>query len=552
MLLRRLPVYYSEVGATGRIRDYSTEIDSWGNDTVLYFLRKQVHVNASNNNVRLVEEIIRAWTYDDPEILGILFPGMCFEKITPGLFDRYSSAMGMMLAAAGVIDDEVLHLEKLRSLSEDELLQMTSGLDASNEVRSKIFCICMLYRELVQKYGCTCGPVVTGDIYSQLDGNMEKLKALKNAIVSPEKTEAVESFFFKRHIAFGIPSVMGSYHEPKFDAFGEALRVEERSRLLLEGMIADITEKKGYFSADDVRQWRRGLGAMNEFLRLHDMGNVLTDELVAVADGNDLHMSQLTDLLKIWQRELAWVVESLTRTFYLPLTRILRSFGKEELPEHLKRLGPERTDFVDKAADIIMRDIVNAIPGLTELDRSLEALKEGLISGMNSTGDGILKISGPLVEDRKVFVLTALSDRDAMRLSPLIGGKAKNLVYLSNKGLAVPSGVVLSAAMTASYREYTASGEFREVLVQAMKKVGEKEGFLFGESGETAFRVGEKRFIYFHARDTVFDTLLRNEQGNPHGVYPGDREPAALLGFVQEVPGELRDCRARPGHALFR
>jgi len=58
ILLQRLPVYYNEVAATGKLRDYSTEIDSWGNDPLLYFLRKQIHVNASNNNISLIENIM--------------------------------------------------------------------------------------------------------------------------------------------------------------------------------------------------------------------------------------------------------------------------------------------------------------------------------------------------------------------------------------------------------------------------------------------------------------------------------------------------------------
>jgi pyruvate,orthophosphate dikinase len=487
MLLQTLPVYYSEVGATGRIRDYTTEIDSWGNDTVLYFLRKQVHVNASNNNVRLVEAVIRSWTYDDPEILMNYVPMDVFEKITPGLPGRYSPAIRTLLASVGVFDDAGLHLEKILSLDEDELLQRSRGLEASGEVRSKIFCICMLYRELVQKYGRTGRTVATGDIYAQLDGNIEKLRALKETIVSPEKTEAVESFFFKRHIAFGIPSVMGSYREPKFDAVGEALRIEEASRILFESVIAEIGGKKEELADGNVGRWIKGLGAMNELLKLHELGNRLTDEVVAAMEKSDLHISQITDLLKIWQRELAWAVEFLTRTFYQPLTRVLRSFPKEELPEHLKRLGPESGDFADKAADVIMRDIVNTIPGLTELDRSLEGMKEKLISGMNNVGDEILKSSGLPAEERRVFAMDELSDADAMRLSPLIGGKAKNLVYLANKGLRVPSGIVLSASMTAGHREYATSGEFREVLAGAIRKIGEKEGAVFGDPTRPLF-----------------------------------------------------------------
>src|SRR6202142_3012416 len=58
MLLKTLPVYFTEVGATTLLRDDTTEIDSWVDDIVLYFMTKQIHVNSSNYNSRLAERII--------------------------------------------------------------------------------------------------------------------------------------------------------------------------------------------------------------------------------------------------------------------------------------------------------------------------------------------------------------------------------------------------------------------------------------------------------------------------------------------------------------
>ena len=90
LFLRILPVYYHEVGAVSGIRDLSTQIDSWGNDPVLYFVRKQVHVNASNYNVRLIERVLSAWAWNDPGVLKDAVPRDVLEGLSPELLVRYS------------------------------------------------------------------------------------------------------------------------------------------------------------------------------------------------------------------------------------------------------------------------------------------------------------------------------------------------------------------------------------------------------------------------------------------------------------------------------
>ena len=52
-LLRTLPVYFNEVGAEGELRAVSTQIDEICNrrDTLMHFLRKQVHAESSNRMV---------------------------------------------------------------------------------------------------------------------------------------------------------------------------------------------------------------------------------------------------------------------------------------------------------------------------------------------------------------------------------------------------------------------------------------------------------------------------------------------------------------------
>ena len=152
ILLRKLPVFFNEVGASGKIRDYTTEIDAWGNDTVLYFLRKQVHVNASNHNISLVEKIIQTWLYRDPEILKDVVPDEILNRLDITLLNQYSAALRPFFEALKVLEDGELHMEKLLSLSESELKQGLIIVAAEEEIRNKILLLSRIYQELVKKY----------------------------------------------------------------------------------------------------------------------------------------------------------------------------------------------------------------------------------------------------------------------------------------------------------------------------------------------------------------------------------------------------------------
>lgn len=491
LLLQKLPAYYNEVGATGRVRDYTTEIDSWGNDPVLYFLRKQVHVNASNHCIRIAENIIGSWVEGDPGLLKGVVPEDVFQNLDTGLFPRYSAGIRPLLEALGVLVGEELHFEKIHAFSEDHLREKLGGMDLSEEIRSKILFICIIYQELAKKYSLAGGGMNAGEEYSDLSRSINSIRDLREIITSPEKTRPGESLYFKRHIAFGIPSVMGSYHEPKFDALGETLRKEERVRVVLEKIISEVEERKGVFSADDLVRWIHCLDSIRELFDLHDLGNFQVDELLTILKTNTLHLSQIVDMLRIWQRELTWMVASLHRTFHDPLTGVLKSFPEDELSEHLREIAREGRDFLSKAVDIVLRDMMNGIGGFLELDRMLHALVAALSLRTGSGSDEEVNVSeGPDKDkdkDRQYFALDELSDRDAMRLAPLTGGKVKNLVYLRNRGLPVPSGVVFSAGWTEKFQEYTGSALFRSVLREAVGKVEDRTGAVFGDPERPLF-----------------------------------------------------------------
>ena len=486
IFLQRLPVYFNEVGASGRLRDYSTELDSWGNDVILYFLRKQTHANASNYNVRLIEQIIKAWVYSDPDVLRGWVPDDILQKADRDLITAYSKGLRPLLEAYGVFVKQGLVFDRVLDIVEEEAKKHLSNLTLSDEVRRKVLLICMIYREVRIKYSSLGFTQENADSYTALARFVERCKVLNEIVVAPEKTEAQESLYYKRHIAFGIPSVMGSYHEPKFDALGEIYRTEEAIRAVLEVIITQIETSTPDIVIKDIRQWIRCLESVNELFGLHDNGNFQVDEIIAILTTNELRVSQVIDLLRIWQKELVSMVELCYHMFQGPLARVLKAFSSDELPDHLKHLSEKSGSLAEKAADVIFRDIISSIIGFTELDRLLSSLIEAL-SRYAVKGDQTLSLNNDSLHVRRCYLSGDLTDAQVMRLSPFLGSKAKNLFYLGNAGLPVPSFAVLSAEHSLNVDVFSERKGQDFSLKEAVRHIELKSGRLFGDPANPLF-----------------------------------------------------------------
>jgi pyruvate,orthophosphate dikinase len=525
MLLKQLPVYFNEVGASGKVRDYSTDIDSWGNDPAIYFLRKQIHVNASNRNIPLVEGMLRAWAHGDPALLTDLLPPDIHEKVEPAVLAGYSRVIRPFFESSGVMGEGRLRLERLRDISDEELASSVPGDDESS---AKVRLLILIYLEVMKKYGLHPeeGPEAR-DAGIRLAHQVEELVRLTETVRSPEKTEAVENLYFKRHIAFGIPSVIGTYQEAKFDALGARLRIEEAARALLEDVIAGIDERGGDFEADELRGWFQVLSGVNRLFSANGLRNMTADEVVALLTGQagGIHLSQVTDLLRIWQRELTWHVESFYRAFHSPVVKALMMYRPEELPGRLGRLRPEEKGFHDRAADILVKDIINSVTGMEELDRLLNVLIKTVTYRLETKGDMLLEGDAQAGDFAGCHTLDELAPEETVRLGPALGGKAKNLVHLINADIPVPAGVTFSASHTSDFERYVESGEFREALVEGVRAIETRSGLLLGGERNPLFlsvRSGSyismpgllESILYVGMNNTTVEALARST-GDP-------------------------------------
>ena len=82
-LLRIFPVFFSEIGAEGELRTISTAVDelSARNDRLIYFLRKQSHVESNSRLVSFIEDIFRYWNSGDKKFLKDHLPAEVYNEV---------------------------------------------------------------------------------------------------------------------------------------------------------------------------------------------------------------------------------------------------------------------------------------------------------------------------------------------------------------------------------------------------------------------------------------------------------------------------------------
>ena len=250
-LARMFPVYFTEIGSEGELREVSTEIDQIQErkDPLIHFLRKQTHVESSSNQVTFTREVIGFWTTGDKVPLKAWLPKEVFINLkSEGIyFDEVHKIFRSLDEALGYPD----YLTEDHELLERQI-ELQTKISSVEKTRAKL--LLRLYKLLEEKYTFMTENI-TGWIQksvlvkndraeklisclrndSQLEVThavLDVLEDLKNVILDPEDSPGDERIYYKRHIGAGLPAMYGAYRERKFEALGMTFRLETLARSL--------------------------------------------------------------------------------------------------------------------------------------------------------------------------------------------------------------------------------------------------------------------------------------------------------------------------------
>ncbi len=487
-LLRAFPVYFNDVGAEGELRAVTTELDEIcsRHDTLMHFVRKQSHAESSNRLVAFSRAVLRYWMNLD---VSGLKPYLSANTLAAVRREREWAegphgvlvALRMALEGEGAPtaptpeptpqDDNESFVDRVVQMPLATLEEVLSGLPKGerddSRGRRRVALMVRTHQLLAQKYslaaegvGVSVGnhlrlKVATRSAFTRalaawrkkpiaqtrdrlLDCALTVLEELQAIVLDPAPSVAVENIYQKRHIAAGIPSMYGTYTEPKFDALGLSFRVENLVARLLDDTVAESAYS--YVNRDSLR---RMAATIRRFERALSVDGVDSRSLAAnlrlLESGFGSHNFTFHQYFNVFQFIAASVTE-LSRTSILSHDQVLHT-----VLEHDPRQCEARGMSVDAVAEMVLREVLVSALGMQALDRYVSAALRQI-----STLTGRLSnhaLTRMMNYDPERLVSPIHDPRPGVDDQMTLGFKGLGLKQMASYGHQVPHGFILSTEL---------------------------------------------------------------------------------------------------------
>lgn len=482
-LAKLFPVYFNEIGAEGELRDVSTEIDeSTGRaDILIHFLRKQSHVESSARVVDFIEEIIRFWLTRDKTPLRQFLPEELYERIsTSGIYiDELNIVFKFIFTDIGI-----RNVGDLLKLKEEDILKLLDKVPrVSAREKKRAFLSIRFYQLLNKKYELNPQDIKNQLQYAQslglpgadtlisslekvntcerLDAILNYMNLLKDIVLSPETFEPVENVFRKRHIAAGIASVYGVYHERKFDAIGLILRLENLSNILFEELVNSFNLK--FITRATLFEIIKFANLFHKALHLDGISSNRLEntlELLTVAlEVRRFSFSQYIDIF----RGFSEAVQDILNTYYSDffknnLKQIIQQMGNENLLPKYLDTSQNQNDFemVNTVSELFLRETVANSFALQQLDTFISRILKTLFEQAEGLDSGNLDLL--MSYDPKKSLSNIYNPNSTTNDRIHLGNKGYNLIKMASLGVPVPPGFIIT---TEVFRCEKAINKFR-------------------------------------------------------------------------------------------
>ena len=502
-LLRLFPVYHNEIGAEGALRDTSTRLDELEGrrDHLFHFVRKQCHVESNSEMVAFVDEVIRFCATGDPSPLERYLPEELYSELVdnPGR-DPIREVLAALTADGTTVAQLV---EEDPDAVAARIAAQNTGAATAREEAGLLFAV---RREIVRKYRLDPGDALprlrsvagvpgamvqaieddltAGAHEAALDGILTALERLKCMIETPGPVEATEDIYHKRHIAAGIPSMYGSYREPRFDAMGLTFRLEALAAAVFDQAITDLDlAPLDYPRLARVGTWFRMLlrAVRIDGFRAQGLTHVaaMLDELLETPAAT---LEQYLNVFWLASRNLETLVDARILSVYDEATHRVVA----PLIESGRIAGPVGAT-PDEAAlavsEALERDLIAESFGVQRFDqligRVVRAIEDQLQHG-SALGGTPVPAPGSRCE------ILRIDDPEGHAGAVALGNKGLMLRRMCALGFPVPDGFILT---TGYVRERVATGSDgldADVIARITDEVARLEGRSGARFGDPA------------------------------------------------------------------
>ena len=508
-LTRLFPAFFNDIGAEGKLREISTNIDesTHRRDKLIHFLRKQSHVESSNRIVPFMEAILHFWETREKAYLEPFVPSSIYDDIDI----RGQFIDGVNKVFSHFMEQGIGIPRDLLDLSEEEIKSLVEDIPHVPDIdRQRVELAIALYKLLHQKYSfdyielggyiaqlrtealpdfsraeqALAEPDLTRKLFMLLD-YMEKLKKV---ILSDQSYEIKENIYKKRHITIDIPSMYGSYHEMKFDCLGLMFRFETLVNVLFEDLIRDID--LSLITKATFYQIYSLLRLLDKALKLDGIASVEFErQLEFLAHSLEVRGFTQTQYLDIF-KGFAQAVKNIIHDYFhnihgQNLNRILSQISLDRiLPKFLPKQNLEdREKLQHRVSEIFFREQIALSLGLQQLDLFLSRILTTLFQqSYKLPADKLHKL---LRYDPKNAMTSIDSAHNRVIGIIQLGNKGVNMVQLKSYGYPVPPGFIITTEVFRC-REVIdsyppATKNFRDQVVQNMSALEKATGKTFGD-----------------------------------------------------------------------
>ncbi len=510
-LARVFPVYFSEINAEGELRDVSTEIDDATKtaDPLIHFLRKLCHVESSSLIVDLIEETITFFLSKDRRPLERFLPEDLYNRIEAAgpLFDELNKIFTYLLTT-----DKIRRVTDLLNLKEKEIHGLTADIhDVSEGEKKRAHLAIRFYQLLDRKYRLSpqdvagelryaesiglpdAGGIIAAlenrDAFQRLEEILNYLQRLKDIILSPERYEAVEDIYRKRHIAVGIPSMYGRYVEKKFNSLSVTFRLENMANIIFEELITSFEHK--FITRATLFKIEKCIKLFLKALQLDGISSNRLENMLELLSGalqeTSFSFSQYVDIF----RGFSEGVQDILNNYYSGIHKnnlrtIILQMGRENiLPKYLGLNGKQGDfEFINTVSERFLREVISGSCGLQQLDNFISNILKTLFEQAEGLDVHNLSLLLSYDPDKALSGIHSFNSRTNDRIH--LGNKAYNLVKLASLDIRVPPGFIIttevSRCMPAINRFEHARDHLNKGIEEHMHFLEELTGKKFGDS----------------------------------------------------------------------
>ena len=303
-----------------------------------------------------------------------------------------------------------------------------------------------------------------------LDAALNVLEELKAIVLDPAPSTALENIYQKRHIAAGIPSMYGTYTEPKFDALGLSFRAENLVARLLDDLVAEgvdpyVTRDSLRRMAASIRRFERALST--DGVESRNLGaNIRLLEASFSSQNFTFHQYQ-----NVFQFIAASVAE-LSRNSILSHDQVLHT-----VLEHDRRQCDIRGMSIDAVAEMVLREVLVSALGMQTLDRYVSAALRQMATLTGRLSNAAL--TRMMNYDPERLVSHIYSDNPSTDDQMTLGFKGLGLKQMASYQHQVPPGFILTTELF----DATPAMAYRPLFDDAMQRLEVALGRLQRETG---------------------------------------------------------------------